>query len=125
MLTKLIHLRNELQPKSMSNTDALQFDYKFWTELEKTAKKSRDNALSVLKSACDDPNSPGIILKSARFITILKKSSPIKAFDKEVFIEEIIKRCPSIPRHVLREAATAAVVETAPRSTYSVEDNDD
>lgn len=124
MLNKLLRIRNELQPKSMSNVDALQFDYKFWTELERTAKKSRDASLSVLKSACENPNEPGIILKSDRFITILKRTAPVKQFDKEVFIEEIIKRCPEIPRHVLRECATASVVETTPRSTYSVEDND-
>jgi hypothetical protein len=125
MLNELIKLRNSKQPPSLNNVDAILFDYKFWTELESLTKKHRSLALDTLKSACVDAEQPGIILTGKRFFAFLKLSKPIRAFDKEVFIEKLLEKLPNIPKHVIRECATEAVVETTPRKTYSVEDNDE
>lgn len=122
MLNEIISIRNKKQPTGGSNTDVVQFDYKFWTELEKIAKKEREKALQAVKNLSDKPDTAGVILASQVFRTVLRVSEPFKTFDKEVFIDEIIKRHPEVPKHSLREAATAAVVDGIRRKTYTVED---
>lgn len=125
MLNDLIKLRNSKQPTASGNTDVIQFDYLFWTELEKIGKKNRAKALDAVRDASEKPDKPGTILASQRYKTVLKVGSPPQVFDKEVFIDEILKRCPEVSRVVLRECATAAVVDGTPRRTYTVEDMSD
>lgn len=122
MLNDLLKLRNSKQPKSLSNTDTLQYDYKFWSEIDSLTTKHRKAALEILKSASEKPDVPGIILASQKFKTTLKQSEPIKSFDKEVFIDLLLKKYPEISRATLRELATEAVVAGNRRNSYTVEE---
>lgn len=125
MLNDLIALRNKLQPKGFGNTDVLQHDYKFWTEMEKLSKKQREKSLEVLKDAAgfkDGETKPGIIMKSVKYSTEFKQTNPVKTFDKEIFMDSIIAKYPEIPRHVLRELATGAVVDGVVRKSFIVEE---
>jgi len=120
MLNDLIALRNKKTPKNISNTDALMFDYKFWTEAESVIKKTREASKSTMLSASDKPDKPGIVLASQKYKCVLEQSSPIRAFDLEVFIMSVLDYYPLCSKPKLRELATAAVVPTKPRNTYKV-----
>lgn len=121
MRQEMVKLLNKLCPKYTNNTDPLLFGYKFWTEAEKLAKKQRVDALSLcLSAAHKDPEDSGIILSGDRLRLELSVSKPILAFDNELFIAKIIETFPEIDRHVLRELATASVVDTNPRKTYKI-----
>lgn len=125
MLNDLIALRNKLQPKGFGNTDVVQFDYKYWTDVEKIAKKNRDAALATLKNVADfldGETRPGVIISSVKYKTEFKETAPVKGFDKEVFMDKIIQKFPEIQRHVLRELATASVVDGSTRKSFIVEE---
>lgn len=126
MLSQLISLRNSLQPHSTSNNDAVQFNYLFWTDLEKTAKKERAKALTTVQKASKHPEKAGIILRGAMFETELTQSEPRRTFDKEVFIDLIVEKYgETIPKHELRELATKAVVEGNRSNTFTTRRKDD
>lgn len=121
MLHDLIQIRNKLQPHSSSNSDSLQFDYNFWSDLEKIAKKHREAAkANLLILAGAKATKPGIIVRGVMFETTLKQTAPIRTFDKEVFIDHIVTNFPDVPRHSLRELATKSLVDGEPRRTYTV-----
>jgi len=124
MRPEIIALRNKLQPKYENNTDPLIFDYRFWTELEKLAKKEREAALDRAKAFSSDPEKEGLVIKGKALRLMLKISSPPKAFDKETFMNTISEQF-KIEKHKLREIATASVAEGTPRKSYTVEDRED
>lgn len=124
MLPEIIKVRDRLAPKSSSNIDPTLFNYKFWTDLEKLSKKHRTLALDAAQKLSDDASKVGTIVSGGRFILTHSVSNPISAFDKEVFIEKILEKYPSVSRHELRELATASVVEGSRRHTYSVEEKE-
>lgn len=120
MLNDLIKIRNQHQPHSKNNNDALQYDYHFWTEVEKTGRAKRAKSLDVLKSACKSPDTPGVIIRGSLYETSLEQTAPYRKFSKELFIELILEAFPEVPKHKLRELATEAVVDDSPRKTYKV-----
>lgn len=124
MISNIIAVRNQLQPKLEANSDILQFDYKFWTELESIAKKQRAAALKQVIAAGEDITTSGTVVRGKAFVTTLDVSKPVQTFDKDVFIDLIAAKHPEVPRHSLRELATAAVVNGSPRKTYRTEEID-
>lgn len=122
MLNDLINLRNRKQPKGMSNTDNLMYDYKFWTEVERDTKKAREQSKQTMLSASEKPTTAGIVLASQKYKCVLEVSEPVRQFNLEVFINSIMTTYPKLSKPKLRELATAAVVPTKPRMTYKVEE---
>lgn len=118
MRPELITLRNKKQPKSTSNLDTVQYDYKYWSEIESIAKKERTASLKRLKETAKNPETPGIIMQGQLFETTLSVSEPVRSFDLELFIENILKEFPNLPKHKLRELAASSVVAGARRMTY-------
>lgn len=124
ILQSLLSLRNDVQPKSSNNLDSVQFDYHFWTDLEKVVKKQREKAKDALLKIAKKPEKIGIIINGGLYNTWHKASNPRRTFDKDVFIELVVKEFPEIPRWQLVELATRAVVDGAVSHTYTVEAKD-
>ena len=120
MLHELRQIRDRLQPKSTNNLDALQFNYLFWSDVEKIAKKERGLALDNIKIASKTPTSPGVVLRGLLYKTTLKQTNPRRTFDKDLFIDLLCDAYPEIPRHTLREIATKAVEDGSVSNTYTV-----
>lgn len=124
MIGDILQLRNKLQPKSDSNSDNLQFDYKFWTELESLAKKNRDTSLDAVKGLSDKPDKPGVIVMGKLFHTTLTESKPVLAFDKEEFVKLLNEKYPEIEKHKIRELILMATIPGNTRKSYRTEPND-
>lgn len=121
MLSNILAVRNELQPKSSNNVDSVQFDYHFWTDLEKLAKKQRDKAKDALLKVAKNPDKVGVIIRGGLYDTEHKASNPRRVFDKDVFIDLIMKEFPDIiSRWQLVELATRSVVDGAVSHSYTV-----
>jgi hypothetical protein len=121
MRPELIALRNKKQPKSPNNLDTVQYDYKYWSEIESIAKKERTASLKRLKETAKNPETPGIVMQGVLFETTLSVSEPVRSFDLELFIENILKEFPKISKPKLRELATSSVVAGSRRMTYRTE----
>lgn len=112
-----------LRPKSSVNTDSIQFDYKFWTELESLAKKEREKSLDVLKEASKNPNTPGVVMQGQLFTTELVVGK-MSLFDPELFMDNIIDYYKdSVQKWKLRELAGVSKKE-AERKSYKTKENE-
>lgn len=128
ILQALLAVRNDVQPKSSNNVDSVQFDYHFWTDIEKVAKKQREISRAALLKVAKNPDKVGVIIRGGLFNTEHKASNPRRVFDKDVFIELVVKEFPEIARWQLVELATRAVVDGSVSHSYVVvakDKNDD
>lgn len=114
-------LIDKLRPKYENNTDPLIFDYDFYTNLEKHAKKERENALNRL--IADKPVEEGRIVKGKMWALDLK-ITPMNLFDKETFIDKILQKYKNVERHVLRELAGVSL-KSSERKYYTAVNRED
>ena len=124
MLSEIVALRNKRQPTGGTNTDVIQYDYKFWTELEKLAKTNRDTSKEKLKSVCEDPEKPGVILRGNIYVTELKATKPVMGFNFEEFLNLLYTEFPDLKgsRAIIRELSVKAVIPGNPRLTYTTKE---
>jgi hypothetical protein len=116
-------LIDNLRPKFEGNLDPLIWDYNFYTELEKLAKKERQATLDMIMR--DREIKEGRVARGKQWALDLKIVL-MNVFDKELFIENLIKRfgVEKLPRHELREIATTSVVQQE-RKTFKAVDREE
>ena len=128
ILQALLTVRNDVQPKSSNNLDSVQFDYHFWTDLEKVVKRQREQAKAALLKCAKNPDKIGVIIRGGLYNTEHKATNPRRTFDKDVYIDLLAKKFPEISRWELVALATEAVVDGTVSHTYTVvakDKNDD
>lgn len=115
-------MRDRLQPFYTGNVDPMIFDYAFFTELESFVKKQREVAKQKLIDYSEKPSDfEGVLIKTSAQMVIVKKSAPVKSFNKDLFMELVGSKY-NIDKHALKELAQSAMSEGNCRTTYSVED---
>lgn len=122
MRTQIADLISKLRDdqKFKSNVDGIIYDYSFYTDLEKLAKKSREEHLKkALAAGGNKPLVDGIVADGNR-LAIELVIGVMSRFDKELFISKILTAFPEIPSFRLRELATEAVVRDGERKVFKV-----
>lgn len=96
---------DKLRPKYENNTDPLIFDYDFFTELEKYAKKERADKLNAIVKDPESLHESGRVVRGSAWALDLKVDQT-NSFDKEVFIDNILTHYKDkVSRPILRELA--------------------
>jgi len=127
LTTGVVALRNQQQPQLNDDENITLFDYLFYTELEKLAKREREKAK---KRCIDIANKPddveGVLFETHRYRLSLSIARPSEKFDLDTFLNSLVETYPDIMKHQVREIAAASVVPgTTFRRTYKVEEISD
>lgn len=120
LTTLVVKLRNQLQPTTSNNSDPALFDYLFFTDLEKLAKKERTKSKDHLKAMyqwADD--FAGVVTETTAFILNRKLGKGATSFDKDAFIEAVANQW-KIPKHELIMLASKTTKTGNPRETLEV-----
>ena len=116
---------DKLRPKYENNTDPLIFDYDFFTELEKYAKKERADKLHAVIKDPESLRESGRIVRGKAWALDLKVD-PTNSFDKEVFIDNIIEHYKDkVSRPILREIAGKSLKSGERKSFKAVNREDE